>query len=77
MSKTLRLDPTQPLESLVRHAIAGNGHLPRRSIDIQIRGQEVVLSGTVPSFYQKQLAQEAVMGVKDVIGVRNELDVIY
>jgi hypothetical protein len=40
-------------------------------LDCRVRGGEIVLSGTVTSYYYKQVAQEAALRVPGVCGVKN------
>jgi osmotically-inducible protein OsmY len=54
--------------------------LPQRvkSIRVEIRGNGVVLSGKVKSFYEKQLAQEAIKKAikNENLSVYNEIEVL-
>lgn len=49
---------------------SGRGHL--REVKVQEQRGTVILSGYVPSFYLKQLAQELAGSVQGVQGIRNE-----
>jgi len=40
-------------------------------------GDRLFLRGQVPSFYYKQLAQEAIAGMKGVFQVVNEIEVVW
>ena len=46
-----------------------------RSVSCRYEGGELVLRGRLPSFYHKQLAQEAVADVQGVARVVNETEV--
>ena len=46
------------------------------SVSIDERGKVLYLSGQLPTFYLKQLAQETLRRVPGVKSVRNEIDVI-
>jgi osmotically-inducible protein OsmY len=46
-----------------------------RSVSCQYEGGALVLRGRLPSFYHKQLAQEAVLDVQGVTRVVNETEV--
>jgi osmotically-inducible protein OsmY len=46
-----------------------------RSVSCRYEGGELVLRGRLPSFYHKQLAQEAVADVQGVLRVVNETEV--
>ena len=45
-------------------------------VRIQQRGRMLVLSGRLPTFYLKQLVQEAVRHLPGVESVRNDIDVV-
>src|SRR5262245_45319813 len=59
----------------VRSARAKSGYTWLRRVVVTTSGGSVVLRGTVPSYYFKQLAQIAVMAVPGVGEVRNDLAV--
>lgn len=63
------------LQQTVRNAIARQSHLSGHELQIDAQGTHVTLSGTVASYYQKQVAQESVRGLDGVDSVRNELQV--
>ena len=73
--------PLQPSESIpeLRHridsAIKGNPHLNGRRVHCQEEGGIIVLHGRVASFFQKQMAQEALKKLDGVERVINELEV--
>lgn len=52
-------------------------HLSVQRIWCEFDGGRLVLRGQVPSFYHKQLAQTAVVGVEGVNQVVNEIEVIW
>jgi len=60
----------------VAQALRTTGHAALRSLDIEISGGIVILWGRVPSYYQKQLAQETVQRVDGVLGIANGLEVV-
>jgi osmotically-inducible protein OsmY len=63
------------LESLVSSAFERHPHLKRRKVHFETHAGRVVLRGTVSSYYQKQMAQEAVRRLQGVEGVDNHLEV--
>lgn len=63
------------LAHAVRDALARTGYGWLRQVVVEAAVGRVVLRGTVPSFYLKQLAQVTVMAVPGVELVRNELRV--
>jgi hypothetical protein len=63
------------LASVAFEALLRAGHGRLRWLSVSADGATVVLAGTVPSYYLKQLAQEAVLGLPGVGAVRNEIHV--
>ena len=47
-----------------------------RSLSVEQVGDNLVLSGTVSTFYYKQLAQEVIRSVAHGLGVINSVDVV-
>jgi osmotically-inducible protein OsmY len=52
-------------------------HLKRRRLRIETAEGRVVLRGTVASYYQKQMAQEALRRVEGVDHIENHLEVAW
>ncbi len=57
------------------HALSCNPHLFGRKLQCSSESGRVVLSGTVHSYFQKQMAQEAVRHVDGVQRIDNQLEV--
>jgi hypothetical protein len=53
--------------------LASSSHYELRLLSCSVKGRFIVLTGTLPSFYLKQVAQETLMSEK--ILVRNEVQV--
>ena len=66
------------LSSLARQHLEHHPHFRGRVNDVFIehKGRTLYLTGRVPTFYLKQLVQEAVRHVPGVHHVRNMIDVI-
>ena len=58
-------------------AIHRSPHLSGHTLHIEMRPGRVVLRGVVPSYYQKQVAQEVVRMVDGVERVDNQLEVAW
>ena len=56
-------------------ALTSNPHLSGRTLGYETDAGLVVLTGTVNTFYQKQMAQEAIRRVDGVEGIDNRLEV--
>jgi osmotically-inducible protein OsmY len=66
------------LSSLARLHLERHPHFRGRlsGLRIEHRGTTLLLSGRLPTFYLKQLVQEAVRHLPGVQKVRNEIDVV-
>ncbi|HMP80691.1 MAG TPA: BON domain-containing protein [Pirellulaceae bacterium] len=54
-----------------------NPHLHRRKVQLRADEGHVVLCGQVNSFFEKQVAQEAVRSVQGVSSIDNQLEVCW
>ncbi len=66
-----------PLSKRISSAIEKHPHLTRRKLHFEAREGRVTLRGTVSSYYQKQLAQEALRRVDGVHEIENQLEVTW
>ncbi len=66
------------LSALAREYLENHPHFHGRMNDVAIvhEGRTLVLRGSLPTFYLKQLVQEAVRHVPGVLHVRNVIDVV-
>jgi osmotically-inducible protein OsmY len=67
----------QSLAERVDQAIQTNPYISRRTLRFETDGSRIVLHGRVPSYYQKQMAQEAVRHVEGVEQIENCLEVMW
>lgn len=58
------------------NALAKHPHLGRRRVECRAESNCVVLEGEVNSFYEKQLAQEALRDIQGIEQVDNQLAVV-
>ena len=65
------------LVAKLHQALSSNPHLLGRKLEFETTSGVVVLRGTVNSFYQKQMAQEAVRRVDGVEMIDNRLHVAW
>jgi osmotically-inducible protein OsmY len=66
-----------PLDHRVLTALEQNPHVPRRNLRFETEQGRVTLRGVVGTYYQKQMAQEAVRRVEGVREIANELEVCW
>jgi osmotically-inducible protein OsmY len=73
MSTALHI--SSPLSDRIRDALTTNPHLPKQQFRVEAADGLVVLKGSVQSFYQKQMAQEAIRRLDGVERIDNLLEV--
>ncbi|MFK7779389.1 MAG: BON domain-containing protein [Gimesia sp.] len=73
MSKHITIDHAHQFSELVKHAIFNSNMIANQNIQYTIEQEQVVLTGMVNSYYEKQVAQESVSRVKGVRQVQNLL----
>ncbi len=64
-----------PLEDRVLTALERNPHVARRNLRFETSEGRVTLRGVVRSYFQKQMAQEALRHIDGVHEIANELEV--
>ena len=64
------------LEERVYTALFRNPSLTDGALRCRNRSGHVVLQGVVPTWYQKQLAQETLLNLDGIIEIQNELQVV-
>ena len=63
------------IQQKVGSAIHSNPHFPARSVSFHAVEDRVILEGVVGSYFQKQMAQEAVLRIDGVRQIDNRLRV--
>jgi osmotically-inducible protein OsmY len=67
---------SRPLFERIHEALTTNPHVPsRRHVRVEAAGGHVVLTGNVRSFFEKQMAQEAIRRIDGVQLIENQLEV--
>lgn len=66
---------SRPLFDRICDALTTNPHVPSHQVRVETTDGRVVLSGSVNSFFQKQMAQEAIRRVDGVERIENLLEV--
>jgi osmotically-inducible protein OsmY len=68
---------TPPLSDRVLTALERNPYVPQRKLYFETADGRVTLRGTVGSYFQKQMAQEAIRHVVGVQEIANEVEVCW
>jgi osmotically-inducible protein OsmY len=66
-------DASEPLRERVETAIETNPFVPRRKLRFETEQGRVILHGEVSSYFQKQMAQEALRNLDGVEAIENHL----
>lgn len=66
---------SRPLFERIHDALTTNPHVPNHQVLVEGENGRIVLKGNVTSFFQKQMAQEAVRRVDGVQQIDNLLQV--
>jgi osmotically-inducible protein OsmY len=66
---------SKPLFDRIHDALTTNPYVPSRQLQVEANEGRVVLKGNVRSFFQKQMAQEAILRVDGVETIDNLLEV--
>jgi len=66
-----------PLDDRVLTALERNPYVARRSLRFETEAGRVPLKGVVNTYFQKQMAQEALRNVAGVQEIANELEVCW
>ena len=75
IKKTTMAPLDNPLKDKVLSALQCNPHLSRRNFRFETEQGRVTLRGVVRTYYQKQMAQEALRHIDGVDEISNELEV--
>ena len=67
----------RPLEDRVLTALEQNPYVSRRNLRFEAAEGRVILRGRVASYFQKQMAQEALREVEGIDEIANELEVCW
>ena len=68
---------TQQLAHQIHDAFIHSPHLNQRKMKVQSESGRVIIRGSVRSFFEKQMAQEAVRKIDGVESIENRLEVTW
>lgn len=70
------VDSSHSLDERIRHALMRQQYLIGRKVRVSVTAEEVVLTGRVDTYFQKQMAQETLRRIAGVNRIVNDLEVI-
>lgn len=69
--------PATALDAKISEAINNDPYVGQRQLRFESHDGRVILRGDVTSYYQKQMAQEALRRVDGVSAIENQIEVIW
>jgi osmotically-inducible protein OsmY len=66
-----------PLANQVISAVVHNPHVNLNTMHIETSGDNVTINGTAQTFFEKQMAQEAIRKIDGVKVIDNHLEVVW
>jgi osmotically-inducible protein OsmY len=75
--ETQRSSKPRSIVEIAKSRLRDCPHLTTQRVWCELQDRRLFLRGQVPSFYLKQLAQTAVVGLEGVDQVVNEIEVIW
>jgi len=76
MTVKYQIHEAHDLHHQVHFALTQNLYVRNRDIQYHITDDNVVLNGTVRSFYQKQMVQESLRKISGIGQIQNDLKVV-
>ena len=73
MTKTYILHDAHDLHNRIHLVLSKQPHLLGRPIRVEVINREVLLTGSVRSYFQKQMAQESLRQIEGLGPIRNQL----
>ncbi len=75
-AETIEPEPRAGLEELAERCLRSNSHLALNNVSCEYRDGVLVLRGCLPSYYLKQVAQQAVSQLQGVGRIDNQIQVV-
>lgn len=76
MDANIRLDSEHSLSQIIGKALNQNPELSSNQLAVSLNKKELVLTGNVANYYQKQLAQESIRSLAGELTIQNDIKVL-
>lgn len=73
----VRRAPSNSLETCIRKRFCSSPYHHLQLVRCHCQGGVVLLTGVLPSFFMKQMAQESIRHIAGVMKIDNQVEVIY
>jgi osmotically-inducible protein OsmY len=64
------------LHTAIHNALARNPYFAGRRLRVELRDDDVVVSGVLDTYFQKQMAQESLLAIDGIRRVHNDIEVL-
>ena len=71
------MQSTFTLSEQITDAVVHNPHLKQRQVHFETDNGRVTLNGSVGSYFEKQMAQEALRRIEGIKSIENQLEVVW
>ena len=68
---------TFTLAQQISDAVVHHPHLKQRQLHFNTNNGRVIINGSVESYFQKQMAQEALRQIEGIESIENQLEVVW
>ena len=65
------------LAEQAHNAVIHNPHLKQRQVHFQAKDGQITIEGSVQSYFEKQMAQEALRNIEGITSIENQLQVVW
>lgn len=76
MNKFYLLHSPEQLHERIHLTLTSDPHIGGRSVRFELIDRDVLLTGSVRTYYQKQMAQESLRGIEGLGRIVNQLEVV-
>ncbi|WP_010585711.1 BON domain-containing protein [Schlesneria paludicola] len=76
MSPQYQFHEAHDLSYRIHIVLSRNPYLRRRAVRFEVKNRDVVLTGAVTTYYQKQMAQESLRQINGIQRITNDLQVV-
>lgn len=68
---------TFTLAQQISDAVVHHPHLKQRQVHFHTNNGRVTINGSVDSYFEKQMAQEALRQIKGIESIENQIEVVW
>jgi osmotically-inducible protein OsmY len=73
----MQVSTNSSLTQKIQNAVVHNPHLNHRKIHFRTTEKRVVIEGTAQTYFEKQMAQEALREIEGIESIENQVEVVW